>query len=51
MAIAAVMRADAELIALGLTALSIEGGAEDIRDSIVVLATLYHPAVKLGLDT
>ena len=34
----------------GLTALVIEGGTEDLRDSIMRLAVLFHSAVLLQMD-
>jgi len=50
MAVLAVRRGSRELVVSGLTALAIEGGRFDIRDSIVALAKLYHSALKLGMD-
>jgi len=49
-AVLAVRRNAPELIAVGLCALAIEGGRGDIRDSIMVLAKLYHSAIKLGVN-
>jgi hypothetical protein len=50
MAVLAVRRQSRGLIEQGLTALVIEGGTRDLRDSIVALAKLYHSAVKLGMN-
>lgn len=50
MAVLAVRRNAPELVAVGLCALAVEGGRGDIRDSIVVLAKLYHSAIKLGMS-
>lgn len=50
MAVLAVRRNSADLVDLGLFALAVEGGRPDIRDSIVVLAKLYHSAVRLGMN-
>jgi hypothetical protein len=51
MAVLAVRTQAQPLVEQGLIALAIEGGSQDWRDSIVVLAKLYHSAVKLGMDT
>jgi len=45
-----VRRQSPGLVLEGLMALVVEGGREDIRDSIVSLAVLYHSAVELQLD-
>jgi hypothetical protein len=50
MAVLAVRRPSRALIEHGLTALVIEGGTRDLRDSIVALAKLYNSAVKLGMN-
>jgi hypothetical protein len=46
----AVRTGSANCIVLGLTAVILEGGEEDLRDSIMRLAVLFHSAVLLGLD-
>jgi len=50
MAVLAVRRQSPSLINQGLVALVIEGASQDVRDSIVALAKLYHSAVKMGID-
>jgi hypothetical protein len=50
MAVLAVRRQSRCLIEQGLTALIIEGGVRDLRDSIVALAKLYNSAAKLGVN-
>lgn len=50
MAALAVRRQSPGLVLEGLMALVVEGGREDIRDSIGSLAALYHSTVKLQLD-
>jgi hypothetical protein len=50
MAELAVRRQSPDLVSEGLIALVIEGGREDIRDSVSCLAALYNSAVKLQLD-
>jgi hypothetical protein len=50
MAVLAVRRQSRALIEQGLTALVIEGGTRDLRDTIVALAKLYNSAVKLGMN-
>jgi len=50
MAVRTVRQGSADLVVCGLTALAIEGGRFDIRDSIVALAKLHHSALKLGMD-
>ena len=51
MPVLAVRRASPMLITQGLTALAIIGAVDDIRDLLFYLATLYHAATKLGIDT
>jgi hypothetical protein len=50
MAVLAVGRQSPSLINRGLVALVIEGASQDVRDSIVAVAKLYHSAVKMGID-
>ncbi len=50
MAVLAVRRQSPSLINQGLVALVIEDASQDLRDSIVALAKLYHSAVKMGID-
>ncbi|MEO8129045.1 MAG: hypothetical protein ABJF23_21460 [Bryobacteraceae bacterium] len=51
MSVLAVRTQAQPLIEQGLIALVIEGGSQDWRDSILVLAKLYNSAAKLGMDT
>lgn len=46
----AVRRQSPVLIMQGLTALTILGEVDDVRDLTFYLATLHHAAVKLGID-
>jgi len=46
----AVRRNSPELIEQGLTVLTILGDVDDARDLTLYLATLYHSAMKLGID-
>ncbi len=50
MAVLAIRTQSPILIEQGLIGLVIEGGSQDLRDSIVVLSKLYHSAAKLGLN-
>lgn len=50
MAIAAVRRNDNQLVLRGLESLAVENCVFDWRDSTIVLAMLYHSAVKNGAD-
>src|SRR5215471_98250 len=50
MAVLAYRRQSPAYIQYGLTALAILGEVDDIRDLTFYLATLYHSAVKLGMD-
>ncbi len=47
----AVRRRSPDLIGQGLTALALIGNREDFRDLTFSLATLYHSATRLGIDT
>lgn len=51
MPVLAVRRASPMLITQGLRALAIIGAGDDIRDRLFDVATLYHAATKLGIDT
>ena len=51
MPVLAVRRSSPMLITQGLTALAIVGPGDDIRDLLFDVATLYHAATKLGIDT
>jgi len=50
MAIWAVRLKQPELILKGLLALALDDGRFDDREDILIMAPLYHSAVKLGLD-
>jgi hypothetical protein len=50
MASLAIRRNAPDCVAQGLMALAIEGGREELRDSITALAMLYHSAVRLNMD-
>jgi hypothetical protein len=50
MAVLAVRQGSPDFVLRGLIALAIEGGGLDIRNSIPILATLHHSALKLGMD-
>ena len=50
MATDAVRQTSPDLVVRGLLALAIEGGRQDLRDSIVPMALLHHSALKLGMD-
>ena len=50
MAVLAVRTQSPKLIEQGLLALVIEDGSLDLRDSITVMAKLYHSAVKLNMN-
>ena len=50
MAQQAVRNSDPSAVTRGLTALVVESGRMDIRDSIMRMAVLYHSAVALGLE-
>lgn len=49
-AVLAVRRESPRLIAQGLTVVAILGEVDDARDLSFYLATLYHVALKLGID-
>ncbi len=51
MPVLAVRRESPGLITEGLPALAVMGAAHDVRDLTFYLATLYHSAMKLGIDT
>ena len=51
MSLLAVRRSSRELIEEGLTASAVLGETDDPRDLCFYLATLYHSARRLGLDT
>ncbi len=50
MAERAVEKNSPELVHKGLTALAIEGGRDDFRDTIMSMVVLHHSACKLGMD-
>ena len=50
MAALAIRRGAPDCITQGLVALVIEGGREELRNSIAALAMLYHSAVRLHMD-
>ena len=50
MAVWAVRLKQPELILKGLLALALDDGRFDDREDILIMAPLYHSAVKLGLD-
>ena len=50
MAVWAVRLQQPDLILKGLLALALDGGRFDEREDILIMAPLYHSAVKLGID-